>query len=919
MQRAKIVSLAQKEQIATYNWPVQPTPLVGREQELDALQHLLHDTEVRLLTLTGTAGIGKTRLVLQVASDLSNDFADGVYFVPLAQISNAALVAPIIAQALGLRENENQLIPDLLFTYLQDKHVLLVLDNFEQILPAAKLLANMLANCPQIKLLVTSREVLHLRAERRFAVQPLSLPDLKRLPAGEALLQYAAVALFMQHAQAARPNFALTRANAHIIAEICHRLDGLPLAIELAAARIKLLSPQALLARLERRLQVLTHGPTDLPERQQTLRNTIRWSYDLLSADEQRLFRRLSIFVGGCTLDAIEAVCVAPGEQPDEVLDGVTSLIDKSLLQRIEQEAAGGESEPRFAMLETILEYGLECLVVSGELEATRHAHASYYLSLVEQVETELEGAQQALWLERLAQEYDNLRAALRWLVGPSGDVPRGNATHDSATKREMALRLAGALRRFWLVRGHFSAGQIFLEQALAGSDNVVAPARAKALIAAGTLALIQGEYDRAEAQCREGLELYREMQDARGIATALYLLGGIAWTRGNLAMARSCAEEALAYSRTSGNKGSISWALFRLARLLIEQGQYARGRALLEESLAMHRELGNKRGIASALYQLAWVLFVSQGDPLILRSLLEEGLKLFGEVGDMEGIAFSYYLSARLALSQGDTSTAGSLLEESATLFSEMGHREGTLRTHMALAQVALLRENYSAAYASYEESLASARKLDHKELVASCMEGLACVLARQESTGTHAERVPLTNGSRQKNLLRATHMWGVAKALRESIGTPIPPVERGPCERAIEMARSQLGEKAFASAWAAGGKMTPTQALRPDHTPETLLQEPAHTLTPQLQAQVASSLSSTTTQRRRAYTAGLSTREVEVLRLVATGFTNTQIADELSLSEKTVANHLTHIFNKTLCENRAAATAFAIRHGLA
>ena len=908
MQQAKIVSLLQTGHASPYNLPAQPTSLLGREQELDTVQHLLRDTDVHLLTLTGTAGIGKTRLALQVAMDLIDDFADGVYFVPLAPISDPTLVTPTIAQQFGLREAEHQPVLDLLQDYLHDKHLLLLLDNFEQLLPAASLLAHLLTTCPQIKMLVTSREVLHVRAEHQFPVPSLALPDLSHLPESESLLQFAAIALFMQQAQAVKPNFALTKANAHTVAEICHRLDGLPLAIELAAARIKLLSPQALLARLEHRLQVLTQGPSDLPERQQTLRNTLKWSYDLLNVQEQRLFRRLSIFVGGCTLEAVEALYAALSDGTETVLDGVASLIDKSLVQQIEQEATGAAGqEPRLVMLETIREYGLECLAASGEIETIRSAHATYYVSLAEKAEPELEGAQQAMWLERLEQEYDNLRAALRWLVEPIGGAGDEKVRPSTGVEREMALRLGGALRRFWLVRGHFSEGQILLERALAGSEGVAASVRAKALTTAGTLAFIQGDYSRAEALCQQSLALYQELGDARGIATILYQLGGVAWTRGNLAVARSFAEEALMYSRKSGHQGSIAWSLFRLARLLIEQGEYARGRTLLEESLAMHTELGNKRGIASSLYHLAWVLFVSQGDPARLRSLLEEGLTLFREVGDKEGIAFSFYLSARVALSQDNVATARLLLEKSIVLFKEMGHREGIVRTHSVLAQVAAIQGDYGTAHALYEESLEIARKLDYRELIASCLEGLAGEVATQGSIGITSERKSLADMSNeQKILLRrasalwAARLWGAAEVLRETIGIPLPPVERTAYERSVANARTLLGEEAFAAAWADGRTMTPEQAIA-------------------AQGRVTLPQPTATEARPRTYPAGLTAREVEVLRLVVMGLTNAQIAQELDLSEKTVANHLTHIFNKTTSENRAAATAFAIRHGLA
>src|SRR6266567_2836174 len=400
-----------RQQLGNYHHslPAQLTPLIGRRQEVAEVWALLQRPEVSLVTLTGIGGVGKTRLSLQVATDLLDDFADGVCFVPLAPISDPDLVVPTIAQALGIKEIGERLLLDLLKAYIQDKRLLLLLDNFEQVLPAVPELSNLLADCPQLKMLVTSRAVLHIRGEHEFPVPPLALPDLTHLPGSESLLQYAAVALFLQCVQAASPDFQVTPTNTRTIAEICVRLDGLPLAIELAAARSKLLPPQALLTRLAHRLQVLTSGARDAPVRQQTLRNTLAWSYDLLDAEEQRLFRRLSVFAGGCTLEAVEGLSTALGELPADVLDGVASLMDKSLLRQVEQEG----QEPRLLMLATIREYALEALAASGEMESTRQAHAAYYLALAEQAELELGGPQQGAWLDRLEREHDNLREAL--------------------------------------------------------------------------------------------------------------------------------------------------------------------------------------------------------------------------------------------------------------------------------------------------------------------------------------------------------------------------------------------------------------------------------------------------------------------------------------------------------------------------
>ena len=526
-----------------HNLPVQPTPLIGREQEVTVVRELLGREEVRLVTLTGPGGMGKTRLGLQVAAELSDLFADGVFFVDLAPSAILHLVLSTIAQTLGIREVAGQSPLERLKEELQQKQMLLLLDNFEQVRERSVQVADLLSVCPKLKMLVTSREVLHVRAEHEFAVPPLALPDPRHLPDLAALSQYAAVALFLQRAQAVKPDFQITNANARAIAEICARLDGLPLAIELAASRVKLLPPQALLARLSQLLQVLTSAAPDVPARQQTLRNTIAWSYDLLTTEEQRLFRRLSVFGGGCTLEALEAICASLGEGDGivPVLDGVASLIDKSLLQQTEQE---GEM-PRFVMLETIREYGLECLTASGEMELTRRAHAAYFLRLAEEMAPKLVGPQQAAWLGRLEREHDNLRAAMEWLL--------------EREEAEMALRLGGALWGFWGIRNHANEGRQWMERTLSSRGQVRASVRAKALIGLGVLVFfLQGDYDRAQELCRESLALFREVGDKPGIAMSLSELGMIELWRSNYAAACSLAEEALTLWRELGAKNNM-------------------------------------------------------------------------------------------------------------------------------------------------------------------------------------------------------------------------------------------------------------------------------------------------------------------------------------------------------------------------
>ena len=858
-----------------YNLPSQLTPLIGREQERQAVCALLRRPGVRLVTLTGTGGVGKTRLSLQVATDLLDDFCDGVCFIQLAPVSDPELVIATITRTLGIKEVGERPLLDLLQSYAQDKHLLLLLDNFEQVLPAAPQLSKLLAACPHVKALVTSRAVLRVHGEHEYPVPPLELPDLSHLPESETISQYASVALFLERARAARPNFTVTAANIRTIAEICVRLDGLPLAIELAGARIKLLPPQALLARLEHRMDVLTSGPQDVAARQQTLRNMLAWSYDLLDAGEQRLFRRLSIFVGGCTLEAVEGVYHALGDMPAYVLDGAASLIDKSLLRQTDQD---GE-ELRFVMLETIREYGLECLTATGEMEITRQAHAAHYLSLAEEAELELGGPQQAARLEQLEQEHDNLRAALQWMIEQAGKDDAGQRT---VNEGEMALRLGGALRSFWVVHGHISEGRHFLERALAASQGIEASVLAKALSVTAYLAFIQSDHERTEPLGKQSLALYRELEDQPGIAFALSLLGSVAWTKGDMLAARTLTEEALALARQVDDVDRTAYSLFILGLLSSSQGEYTRACALYQESLAIHRAAGNKRGIAHTLSQLAQVLFVSQSDQAQVIPLLEECLTLSREVGFKEGIAAYYCVSGQLAFGRGDLVTARSQAEKSVVLYREIGHRHGTAKSLSVLGKVFATEGDYAAAQTYYEQSLAISAELNEKWVSAVYLVELGEAVAALGQ------------------LAWAAQLWGASEALRDAVGIPIPLAELADYEHAVSAARVHLGGRAFAAAWAQGRSMTPEQALAARG------QNPAPTAT--------KTVTSPTT-----YPAGLTAREVEVLRLLAGGMTDIQIATKLILSPRTIHAHISSIYSKLGITSRSAATRYAIEHNLA
>ena len=651
------------------NLPVQRTAFIGRELEAIALRRLLGREDVQLVTLTGPGGIGKTRLALQVAADAAAEFPGGVCFVPLAAVSDRALIASTIAQALGVRETGNQSPQESLKEYMNGlrQPMLLVLDNFEHLVSAAPVITQLLNTGPKLKVAVTSQAPLHVYGEHEFPVPPLALPNLKAIPSLDVLSRLPAIALFVERAQAVKREFALTQENAPAVAAICARLDGLPLAIELAAARIKLLSPPAMLARLESRLNLLTGGARDLPSRQQTLRSTVDWSYGLLNPAEQTLLRRLSVFAGGCTLEAAEAVCDTKTDLGLDILDGMASMVDKSLAQQVEQ----GNAETRFLMLSTIREYALERLTESDDEATTRRAHAAYYLVLAEEGAEDM--AAHPEWLDRFEMEHDNFRAALDYLI----------KTRDA----DWGLRLGAALFRFWETREYLTEGRDATARLLALEGTAARPKlRARLLFTAAVLAGEQGDYGSAQQLLEDSLELCLELNDSRGVAVALNALAVNARDRGDLPTASMLFERCIVIWKDLGDSADIARALSNLASVMKTQGDYVRASSLYDECLTMFRKAGDGAGVA-------WTLNY-QGDVArervdfdAARSFCEQSLAAFRQLRDGWGIASALSDLATLSCDQGNDREARRLYGESIRMFQELGYKRGIARALECLA----------------------------------------------------------------------------------------------------------------------------------------------------------------------------------------------------------------------------------------
>ncbi|GAB4426898.1 MAG: LuxR family transcriptional regulator [Chloroflexi bacterium OHK40] len=900
-----------------HNLPAPTMPLIGREHDLAAMCAALSSDATRLLTLTGPGGVGKTRLALAVASELCATFADGVFLVELSAIRDPGLVLPTIARTLGVVENRQPALEDGLKAYLAPKHMLLVLDNFEQVLPAAAALAGLLASAPRLALLVTSRAALRLTGEHEYALAPLELPEAGAALSDEQLTACGAVALFLQRAQAVRPGLQPTSETLALVAEICRRLDGLPLAIELAAARSRHFPPDVLLSRLARRLTLLTGGARDLPARQQTIRDTLDWSYQLLTPALQGVFNQLAVFAGGFTLAAAQAVCGMPEEA---LIDALDALIDQSLL------GSGGDEagELRFVMLELINEYALDRLQASGQEGAVRARHAAYFLRLAESLEPVLQSGAPHAALDRLDSELPNMRLALRWLLAEGGP--------------DDAARLAAALQVFWDVRPHRREGRAWLADALARGESMSLATRARALRAAGhlaralydregalayqeehlaivhslgdpvayaaaltsigwTMTMLGGELQNAALKAHEGLACYRALQDASGLAWALQTLGWIEFQRAlgarkgslvpfsglnqvarqpsSLDGARAMHLESLALRRKAGNLYEVGWSLVSLSIVAAAAGDYDAAQAYEGERLEIERSLKNYHGVSSALLQLG-VIALRQGNLATARARVEEGLAMARMAGEVNIIGGALVNLSEIAVIEGEYQRARGLLSEALQHFGDLSDHYRIARVYAMQAQLALARGDEQALMDLAQRCFQLARALGEEGLIADCLAGLADSAARRQA------------------FVRAMRLWSAAEAQVEAARLPCIPVPSPDRARLQAAARAALGAQHALTIWHEGARLSPEAALQLPSAPESGA-IPAGRMPADRPAM-------------------LTRRELEVLRLISAGLTNSQIAERLVISVATVKTYLSTIYDKLGVHSRTAAMRYAI-----
>lgn len=804
------------------NLPIQLSSFIGREREIAEVTRLLSTT--RLLTLTGSGGCGKTRLALQAAREMLDVFDAGVWLVELAAVSDPDLVTQKLALALRLREQPGRPLLASVLDYLQDKHLLMIMDNCEHLIAGcARLAEALLRACPSLRILTSSREALRIPGETTLRVPSLAMPDREDSASLEKLARVESVRLFVDRASDASPTFSLTIENAGAVVQVCRRLDGIPLAIELAAARTPVLSVEQIAARLDKAFQILGGGSrTNLP-RHQTLKAAMDWSYDLVSGQERILLRRLSVFAGGFTIESVEAICAGGGVSTEEVLDIFARLADKSWV------IVEDKGESRYRLLETVRQYSQDKLRESGEIARFQEKHRDWYLALAERVEPELLGPDESAWLDRLDLEHDNLRLALEWsLANQEG---------------EAELRLTSALGWFWFRRGYWTEGRDRLEGALARSQGAPTRARAKALYRAGFLAWRVGDYRRAVALSEESRILCRNMNDRWGMAFSLQTLGAVARYQGDYKRAAVLHTESLSIFRDLGEKWGIAFALSFLGLAAYSQGSYEQAAALFDESLSRFRDLRQKWGIAIALHNLG-IVKRCQGDYARAGEFHEESLSYFREVGDKLNTSTALDALGRASLYQGDCARARTLHEEGLALSKELGDRPGIAHALDSLGRVAATGGRFLDAAALHEQSLALFRALGDKRGIALSLHGLGIAERGRadcgRATALLSESLTLRTemGERlgviecleglagvacaRHQAERAVRLLGAAATLRHTIGAPLPPVNLSEYQGYVDGAREEIGVEALTLARAEGEAMTLEQASTYALTPE-------------------------------------------------------------------------------------------------